>query len=348
VPGHAGPPTQADVAHHAGVSRAVVSAVINDRARSQRISTETELRVRQAVRELGYVANLAARSLKGKRKRILGVHTFESVFPLARRDFYHEFLTGIEEQAVTEGHDLLLFTSAEGSDGRRNLYSSGSHRLTAADGAVLLGVTDDHSDLYRLSRERYPFVYIGRRDVQGAAIAWVGPDYAAATRETVDMLAARGHRRIGYVGYPQPQEARAEREAGYRAGCLAAGIPPLTLLVNLEDLSPEWFDLALATGVTALVVELESFANRLAECAATRDLSIPADLSVVALGDMDSGTDKNTAWSCVGLPRRAVGREAVRLLVAMLDAPDVPRDHQILLPCTPADESTIASPPAVP
>ncbi|GAA5189742.1 LacI family DNA-binding transcriptional regulator [Rugosimonospora acidiphila] len=328
------------------MSRAVVSAVINDRARDQRISAETEQRVRDAVRELGYVANLAARSLKGMRKRILGVHTFESVFPIARRDFYHEFLTGVEEQAVIEGHDLLLFTSAEGSDGRRKLYTNGSNRLTAADGAVLLGVTDDHSDLFRLSQERYPFVYIGRRDVHGADIAWVGPDYATAARDAVARLVAHGHRTIAYVGYPQAQEARADREAGYRAGCRAAGIPPLSLLVNLEDLSREWFDLALATGVTALVVELESFANQIAACAAARDLSIPADLSVVALGGTESGPVSERKWSCVGLPRRAVGRAAVSLLVAMLDAPDEPFDHQILLPCTPPDESTIAPSPA--
>jgi DNA-binding LacI/PurR family transcriptional regulator len=330
------------------VSRAVVSAVINDRARTQRISAETEQRVRASVRQLGYVVNLAARSLKGKRKRILGVHTFESVFPIARRDFYHEFLTGIEEQAVVEGHDLLLFTSAEGSDGRRKLYSDGSNRLNAADGAVLLGVTEDHSDLFQLSQDGYPFVYIGRRDVHGADIAWVGPDYATASQDAVARLVAHGHRRIAYVGYPQHQEARADRETGYRTGCRIAGIPPLALLVNLEDLSPEWFDLALATGVTALIVELESFANRIAECAGARHLSIPADLSVVALGDIESGPATDRKWSCVGLPRRTVGRQAVSLLVTMLDAPDVPREHQIRVPCTPPDESTIASPAAAP
>ncbi|RBM18525.1 LacI family DNA-binding transcriptional regulator [Streptomyces sp. PT12] len=341
-----GAPTQADVARRAGVSQATVSAVVNGRAASHRIPPETERMVRDAVRDLGYAANPAARSLKGKRNRILGVHTFEAVFPIASRDFYHEFLIGVEEQAVAEGYDLLLFTSTERPDGQRQLYSDGSNRLNVADGSVLLGVAHDHSDLARLSREGYPFVHIGRREVPGAEIAWVSADYAAATRDAVARLVELGHRRVGYLGITHRVEAVADRESGYRAACAELGIPALPVMMNAHELTVEWFDHALAHGMTAFLAEDESFAGRLEGFATERGLAIPEHVSVVVLRDAAGGPRPGVPWSCVGIPRREIGREAVRLLVQTLSGPAAHRDDQVLLPCSPPEATTVAAVPA--
>lgn len=99
-----GRPRQADIAALAGVSQATVSLVINNRSGKYRqITEETRQRVWAAVAELGYVANPAARMLAGGRNGLLGVYTFESVFPLDPRDFYYPFLLGVEEEAERHG-----------------------------------------------------------------------------------------------------------------------------------------------------------------------------------------------------------------------------------------------------
>ncbi|WP_461031977.1 LacI family DNA-binding transcriptional regulator [Streptomyces mayteni] len=373
---HRQAPTQADVARRAGVSQATVSAVVNGRAAANRIPAETERLVKDAVRDLGYAANPAARSLRGKGNRLLGVHTFEAVFPISSRDFYHEFLIGVEEQAVAEGYDLVLFTSTEGPNGQRRLYQTdGSNRLKVADGSVLLGVAHDHSDLARLARDGYPFVHIGRREVPGAEIPYVGADYAAGTRDAVAGLVALGHRRVGYLGIPHRVESLVDREAGYRAACADAGIPALPVLMDAAELTPEWFDLAVGTGITAFVTEDEGLAGRLVEFAAGRAMGIPDDLSVVTLRDTANGPYPGTPWSCLGIPRNDIGRGAVRLLISMLQPPPEPRQgqttaradapageaasapqaaaggsggdivRQVLLPCTPPGAGTIAAPP---
>lgn len=338
-------PTQADVARRAGVSQATVSAVVNDRAASSRIPPATERLVRQAISELGYAANPAARSLKGKGNRLLGVHTFEAVFPISSRDFYHEFLIGVEEQAVAEGYDLVLFTSTEDHNGERRLYRDGTNRLNVADGSVLLGVTHDLSDLARLSRDGYPFVHIGRRAVPGADIAWVSADYTAGTGDAVRALTDAGHRRICYLGLTDRTEPLVDREAGYRAACVAAGLPPLPVLMNPGQLEQEWFDLAIDSGVTAFVTEEESLTGRLGEFAARRGLRVPADLSVVTLRDTGGGPYPGVPWSSLGIPRNEIGRAAVRLLVETLAEPDAARERQVALPCAPPAPTTIAPPP---
>jgi DNA-binding LacI/PurR family transcriptional regulator len=88
------------VAKLANVSPAVVSMVVNQRKDSTiRTRPETVERVWAAVQELGYVTNPVARSLARGQNRILGVVTYEALFPLYQQSFYHPFLIGIEEEA---------------------------------------------------------------------------------------------------------------------------------------------------------------------------------------------------------------------------------------------------------
>lgn len=318
--------------------------VINGLDVTHGIPAETKRRVLDAVAKLGYLANPAARSLKGKHNRLLGVHTFESMFPIDQLDFYHEFLVGIEEQAVADGYDLVLFTSTEDPHGRRQIYRNGVNRLNIADGSVLLGVEHGASDLARLAAEGYPFVHVGRREVPGHDIAYAGCDYGTGTSEVVLRLAELGHRRVMYLADINRMEALRDREAGYRKGCLAMGLPPAPAFLEVSDVTPEWLDLAVGTGVTAVMAEHERFAARLADVSAQRGHRIPDDLSVVVLRDATGGPTPDRPWSALGIPRNQMGRTAVRLLVAMLGEPDAPHEHQVLLPCTAPEGSTMAPP----
>ncbi|WP_162795329.1 LacI family DNA-binding transcriptional regulator, partial [Nonomuraea lactucae] len=178
--------TQQDIARMAGVSQTTVSLVLNNRAEGEiRISPETRERVLQVIRETGYVADPAARRLAERRNRILGVFTYEAVFPAESADFYHPFLVGIEECAEEAGCDLLLFTGATASGERRRIFSAES-RVRLADGCVLLGRTVDRGDLARLLAEGVPFVSVGRRDDAGAPVPYVGADYPPAVRALVE------------------------------------------------------------------------------------------------------------------------------------------------------------------
>lgn len=340
-----GAPTQRDVAAVAGVSRATVSAVINGQAANHRIPAATEKRVREAVQSLGYVANPAARALRQKRNRLLGIHSFESVFPFSSRDFYHEFLIGVEQQAVAEGHDLVLFTSTEDPHGQRQLYRDGTNRLNVADGSVLIGVTHHPRDLARLANEGYTFVHIGRREVPGAEIAWVGADYEQGTRQVVTRLAELGHRRIGYLGGSARQEAQLDREAGYLSACNSLEIPAMPVYMRGKDLSLEWFRAMVNGGVSAFVVLPEHHATILADFAQQCGLRIPEDLSIAVLTGTDGGLAPDVPWSAMQIPRQEIGREAVRLLTSLLEDAASVVDRQVLLPCVQPEETTMTEGP---
>ena len=312
-------PRQSDVARLAGVSQSAVSRVVSGDV--DRIPAETRDRILAAVKDLGYVPNAAARNLRNKRNRLLGVHTFEAVFPHARDDFYFEFLLGIEERAEELGYDLVLFTSTGTSDGRRRIYRDGTNRLNLADGAVLLGAATDREELARLWRDGYLFVHIGRREVPGAEIPCIVPDYVSAAGRIVASLAERGHRHLAYLRSDNEQEAYADRRAGYRAAVERLGLHDRSPGFRGEPgVTDEWLDELAAGPETAVVAETIGQAEDLRRRLAERGLSVPADVSVAVLEA--SGDEPGHRWDCLMVPRKEIGRIAIDALVARVENPE--------------------------
>ncbi|MGW4467799.1 LacI family DNA-binding transcriptional regulator [Micromonospora sp. NPDC004704] len=337
--------TQQDIARMTGVSQATVSLVLNGRDDGTvRIAPETRERVLHAIRTTGYVADPVARRLAARHNRILGVFTYEPVFPAGTGDFYHPFLVGIEECAERLGCDLLLLTSAPVADGHRRIFHD-DNRLRLADGCVLLGRSLDRNELARLVAEGQPFVSVGRRDDAGGPVPYVGADYPAATSAVVRRALDAGHTALAYLGQGAGPESHADRMTGFRAALDNAGLPPRH--EPTADRSPaELLDTLLATGITAAVVEEYADGVAIAQVARERGLDVPRDLSILALGDPTrpaAATDLD--FTGFRIPRREMGWQAVEVLTGLIEGgPE--GAPQLLVPCQPVDGATLASPAA--
>ena len=336
--------TQTDIARRAGVSQATVSLVLNGRTEEARISEETRNRVLAAIKEVQYVANVAARSLAGAHNRILGVHTFESVFPTDSHDFYFPFLMGIEQQAEELGLDLLLFTSAGGS---RQMYRDGVTRLRLADGALLLGRNPNLAEIEKLRDEGFCFVYIGHHEVEGAPISYVAADYTSATATLARRAVDVGHRRFAYVRQDDrgAQPSR-DREAGYRDAMRSAGIAasasPIWDIGSGEE-AGELVDEARRSSITVLLVEQTALAAQLRFAAQDQGLVVPDDLSVIVLGDDIGSRDRSVEWTRLSVPGHEMGVAATRLLVELLDTDDATA-RQLSVPCVIEGGRTLIAP----
>ncbi|GAB3225218.1 LacI family DNA-binding transcriptional regulator [Glycomyces halotolerans] len=331
--------TQRDIARISGVSQATVSLVLNNRLDAGvRIAEETRERVLRAIRETGYVADPVARRLGDHNNRIIGVFTYEPVFPSGTRDFYHPFLVGIEETAERYGCDLLLLTSAPVENGRRRVFADGS-RIRLADGCVVLGRDIDRDELTRLVAEDIPFVSVGRRDDAGGPVPYVGADYPAAVREMVARAAALGHRKLAYLGRGEGPESFADRHRGFRAGAHDTGVRSHRLprfdAAALDDL--------VADEVTAVFLEEPADAPAVSAWARGRGLDVPGDLSIVALGDPTRPVSFDLDVTGFTIPRRDMGRQVVEVLGALLEG--VETDRQRLLACEIHQGATLAPPP---
>jgi len=328
----AGRVTQAQVARIAGVSQAIVSLVLNG-SDSGRVSPETRRRVEEALRSTGYTVDIMGRRLRGKTNHILGVFTYESVFPSGVADFYRPFLLGIEEEAEAQGFDLLLFTSPGRKDGRRRVYEGETNRLRIADGCVLLGRHNDPAELARLVEEKFPFVFIGRRESPSGAVSYVGADYVASTKDVYEWMWRLGHRKIALLSVPEEHEPTVDRRTGYQA---AARKHKKTPLIVVED-DPE-VALRKAGDATALLVESTAMADGVKAYAETQGIEVPKDLSMVLLGDPDPtqrlaahpAPRSDTDWSMFRIPRQQMGARAVRMLIELVAGG---KPKSVLLPC---------------
>ncbi|TVR92001.1 MAG: LacI family transcriptional regulator [Trueperaceae bacterium] len=320
-------PRQVDVAKHAGVSPAIVSLVLNGKTDDKiRISPQTVERVKASMRELGYMPNPIARSLATGHNRILGVFTYESVFPLQSENFYFPVLVGIEDEVEAQDYDLLLFTRSRRYAGRRSVYRDGVNQLLMADGSIVFGRDVAADEVARLHDEGYPFVSIGRVETD-RPISYVATDYAGATFEVIEYLVGHAHRSIAYLGAPDRSVSYRDREGGYRMAHEHLGLAldeRRVRYVDPETLRADDLQALLDGGATAIVCEHHRLAVALLRVARQLGLSAPRDFSLALLGEPPRAADSLANCTTFRIPLYAIGVEAVRLLARVLDGHEGP------------------------
>jgi DNA-binding LacI/PurR family transcriptional regulator len=316
-------PTQQDVAELAGVTRGTVSIVLNDRTDgSVKVSEETRQRILDAARALGYSLNPVAQMLaKAGRNQVIAVFSYESVFPYELENNHFPYLLGIEREASQQGFDVLCITNHANQE-NHGIYTRGTNRLRLADGAIILGVQPDHEELRRLADEGFPFVYIGRREIEGLALDWVVTDYQessfTATRHLLDL----DHKSILYVGHSPNTEAAQDKLLGCERAIRES--PNARLLV-----APEGFlsDPQAAIGllakheITAIICRELPIFMQTYDLVSEHGLSVPDDISILSLAAPDTIRPMALYPTYVYLAQQKVGELAVKTLMGRLDHP---------------------------
>lgn len=335
-------PTQADVARMAGVSQTTVSMVVTGSgAASRRVGVEVQKRVRRAIDEIGYTVNPIAQRLVGGKTSIIGVHTYERVFPSQNDDFYAPFLEGIERQAEQAGVDLLLFTSTQRRTSR-SLSSAGVNRLGVADACILLGRRTFPEDLSLLLQQNFPFAFVGRRTCADGPIPYAAAGYEEATDAVTGRLLALGHRRVTLLADTLRLESGVDRATGYSLRMEAAGLRPHVI----EDPCPDYRALVTrlrADGVTALLA-LPEVAAGLHNAIVKLGLRIPEDISVARLGEPERPALTEPDWSGFRVPRIEMGEAALRIVLQQLSPTERwDAEKQVTVPCQIVTGSTIGA-----
>ncbi len=226
------PATVADVAAAAGVSRQTVSNALN---RPEVVRPDTLTRVRAAIDDLGYRPHASARRLRTRQSSTLGVR-LPPVHGISGA-VLDRFLHALVERADERGMRILLFTATDLDDELAHM-----ERLVEGsdvDGFVLTSTAHGDPRAAWLGERAVPFVTFGRPwgvpDMDDAPHPWVDVDGRAGLREATAGLVARGHRRIGFLGWPSPSGQGDERRLGWRDALAAAGIDDDPVPLTCED-----------------------------------------------------------------------------------------------------------------
>jgi LacI family transcriptional regulator len=311
-------PTQLDVARVAGVSRTTVSYVLNHNT-DIAIPNDTRQRVWEAIAELGYVPNRAARSLRTHR-----TYTIAGIIQDITNPFHPAFERGIQDVAERYGYDLIMYNT----DGQRarELKALQSIQQGRADGVVGIFFHIRPDDLDPLVESGIPVVWLhGGRCETSATHAYdrLLVDNAGGARAAVAHLVERGHRHIALLAGEGPPSA--DRLQGYRQGLAAAGLPFDSALVlasrfTIED--GQRLTLSLlerSPRPTAIFASSDMLALGAYLAARDAGLRIPDDLAVVGFDDIVTARLVTPPLTTVRLPQRDLGQRAAEMLFERLE-----------------------------
>ncbi|WP_328307646.1 LacI family transcriptional regulator [Streptomyces sp. NBC_00442] len=202
-------PTLEAVAALAGVSRATASRVVNG---GSGVRPPLVDKVRQAVEELGYIPNPAARSLVTRRTGAVAVIVAEPETRFFSDPFFSQQIRGIGKELTAHDTQLVLLL-VEGADdyGRVSRYLAGGH----VDGALAFSLHED-DPLPGITRGAGVLTVFGGRPGFPTRVPYVDADNRGGAREAVRHLLSIGRKHIAHIAGPLDQTASTDRLAGYR------------------------------------------------------------------------------------------------------------------------------------
>ncbi|MEU7472100.1 LacI family DNA-binding transcriptional regulator [Streptomyces sp. NPDC044984] len=324
-----GTPTLEEVAALAGVGRGTVSRVINDAAG---VKDSTRRAVQRAIAELGYVPNLAARSLAGRRADAVALVMTEPDWRQFGEPFFSEIVRSVGD-ALTDTKVQLLLTLVRTDAERQRLveYARGGR----VDGVMLMSVHAEDTLPDMLAEVGLPTVLLGRRSGE-ESVTYVDADNAGGARGAVAHLLGLGRRSITTITGPLDMYVAQCRLRGYREALERAG----------AESRPTWTvegDFSADSGRRAMAELLERAPETDAVFAASDTMAagaldalraagrrVPEDVAVIGFDDFPLAQHTDPKLTTVRQPLEEIGRTMVRLLLEEMEEPEVAWRHVIL------------------
>jgi LacI family transcriptional regulator len=303
-----------DVAAKAGVSIATVSHVLNG---TRGTRPDTRDRVLEAIRDLGYAQNQAARNLARGRSSLLGL-----IISDIRNPFFPEVTSAFQDQALAHNMDALVLNT--NYDSQRTVNAVRRLAGLQVPGVAILTSQIDPAvaDLLPKSGVASVFLDLGRvsRNISNIVV-----DYAHGISQALGHLAKLGHKRIGYIGGPLELPSAQVRKKAFMDSAVQAGLEPDRTIDSDFTVKGGYFACAqMLSGSrpTAIVTGNDLTAIGVLHRAFDGGLRVPEDLSVVGFDDIVFSEYTQPALTTVAVPRTEIGKVAFQALWALMNDPE--------------------------
>lgn len=303
-----------DVARAAGVSLGTVSNVLN---RPEVVAEATRTRVQKAIKELGFVVNASAQTLRAGRTKVLGL-----VVPDIGNPFFTEVAKGVDDAAFAAGYSVILCNTNEDSAKEdRYLELLASQRVA---GILITPARESHAAMTRLTDRDVSITLLDRSAV-GLDACSVAVDDAAGGAMAFDHLYGLGHREILVLVGPEdiPQVAERRRGIVEAAEVRADDERAILHFVRAPHMSASAGEAAMAeflrdhaSSFTGLICANDLLALGAMRSLRAAGISVPRDVSVVGYDDIDFAASAQVPLTSIRQPKYQLGFAATELLIA--------------------------------
>jgi DNA-binding LacI/PurR family transcriptional regulator len=311
-------PTLEAVARRAGVSRATVSRVVNG---STTVAVAIREAVNQAVVELGYVPNQAARSLVTQRTESIALILPETANRVFSDDmFFPAVIRGVSSELEAADKQLvLMMAGSAASHDRVERYAMAGH----VDGVMFASMHGADPLPGTLARLGMPVVCSGRpMSPPETPIPYVDVDHFGGVTAAVRHLLATGHRRIATIAGPQDMVAGVDRLNGYRAAMTDAGLAEHTAIGDFTRESGVRAMLQLVADdpkLDAVFVASDMMAHGALQALRDAGRRVPEDVAVIGFDDFEISRYSDPPLTTVRQPIVDMGRTMARQMLGLVE-----------------------------
>ena len=320
--------TMREVAALAGVSIATVSKVIN--GKDQRISQATRDKIRQVIKEHGYVTNRIASSMVTKQTKTLGL-----VIPDISNPFFPDLARGVEDGANKRGYTLILCNSD--NDLRKEEAYLEMLQEKMVDGIIFTASGGRTALSPSMTRMVTPVVCVDREIVGLALEGKIVVDNRRGATDAVVFLGQRGYKRILHISGPMSAKTARDRYQGYLDGHRQLGVNPPERHLWEGTYSSQWGQQAMEE-ILAGREPLDSVfcGNDLIALGAYKalhaaGLDIPGDVGIVGFDDIAMAQMVTPELTTVRQPAYAMGWQAAELLIDSING-EHRQQREVVLP----------------
>jgi LacI family transcriptional regulator len=309
----------ADIANSLGVSKTLVSLVLNGKADQYGISRETRERVRAKIRELDYQPDALARIFRTGKTLTIGL-----VVSDISNAFYSAIARHIEDLAWAHGYSLVICSTDENPEKEETQIRLLRERRT--DGLIVSSSREGPEPFHELVKEGYPHVLIDRvfQDLQSPSVS--ADNFWGASLAATHLL-EQGMREIGLVTVaPAHISTLRDRRQGFVSTLSAVGLEiPQEWIIEVpfrntgQAIEDALRNLA---GAGRMPKALFTLNNRLtADCLLSLKkgkMKIPGDVALIGFDDMPWFTQTNPSVSAIAQPVMEMAEQAFHMLLGQL------------------------------
>lgn len=302
-----------DMANILGLSKTLVSMVINGKGDNYGISKKTQEKVLKLSKELNYSPNSFARGLRSGKSNTIGL-----IVPDIGNSFYPEIIRELEINAYKYDYNIIVCSSEEKAEKEEKLINMLLNKNV--DGLIISSTLYSPEIFFDLIEKNYPLVLINRH-FNNTDFNYIGVDNVEDSFEATNLLIKNGYKNIGFITLgPQHISSLQDRLEGYKLALKTNRIKLNNSLIKFIPFkyTSKHIEKSL-TELTENKVDAVIFANNnltldSLEYLKSLKIKIPENFAVISFDDIDIFNYTYSSITAVKQPVGKICQSAIEIL----------------------------------